>query len=572
MNQAEALNRIMTDPAPLAVDTETSGRRWWRDVCGVVSFAWGQDEGESYGTRNVGLALTALQARMDAGYSVVFHNCQFDLHFLERRGLRINWATVHDTLLMARLLNNLGDNRLKQLGLDLLGIDPDKQDAVKQWFTDHHIKVGDRNYLDVPDSVLLPYAQEDTRLTWMLYHALRGTINKALYQRELVLRHKMFDAETWGVEIDPDECERRMLWAESEQAAIDERLQAFHPKGSKFKITSDPQVRKWLYDDLGMTPVSETPTGLAQVNAFNLSANPHPITKLLMARNKREDGAKFFRTYLEHMDAASRLHSNINTMEARTHRFSSTEPNLQQIPSRKDRFHTREVFIAGTGWFVGADFDKQELFIAACEAGETALMQQLAAGLDPYKEMAAAMLQKPVSSITGSERQAAKVAILSMLYGAGAPKVAESFTLNTGKPYTVAQAKVIRDNFYKAYPGIKKKLMDRLQAEARNNGGVRNRWNRWLNVEAERAYVATDYLVQSSGRDVLADAIINVDGILPEVGGRLLWPIHDEVISWVPEEPSPAFLKRFAEAMRCEKWQLPLTATPKYAKTLAGLK
>lgn len=567
MNTADILNHIITSSAPLAVDTETSGRRWWRDVMGVMSFAWGGDEEESWATRNVMLATSALQARMDAGRTVVFHNCQFDLHFLQRRGLRINWDTVQDTLLMARLKNNLGDNGLKELGKSELGIYPTDKDLLRGWLT----KNKSDNYLDVPDEILLPYAQQDTRLTIQLYYVLKGQTHKPLYERELVLRRKMFDAETLGVQIDPEECERRLAWAESERQSIDDMLQGFHPAGQKFKITSDAQVRKWLYDDLGMTPVSFTPTGLAQVNAFNLSSNPHPITRLLMARNKREDGAKFFRAYLDFMDNWNRLHPNINTMMARTHRFSCSDPNLQQIPSRNDRFHTREVFNSGDGWFVGADFDKQELFIAACEAGETALMQELAQGLDPYKKMAAAMLQKPVESITGSERQAAKVAILSMLYGAGAPKVAESFTLNTGKPYTVEQAKVIRDNFYIAYPGLKK-LMNKMQGEARNHGGVRNRWDRWLNVETERAYVATDYLVQSSGRDVLGDAIINVDEVLPEVGGRLLWPIHDEVISWIPEEPSPAFLKRFAEAMVCNVWQLPLTAKPKFGKSLANLK
>jgi DNA polymerase-1 len=560
----DALHEVQTNPLPLAVDIETSGKRWWRDVAGVVSFAWGTDEDESYATRNVALAQAALQARMDAGLPVVLHGCQFDLHFLSRRGLRINWSTVHDTLLLARLKNNLGDNKLKSLGVEHLGIEHTEQDLLKQWL--HENK--SNNFLDVPDHILLPYARQDTRLTLQLYWTLRSSVDRKLYDRELKIREAMFDAEEWGIRIDPDLTQHMLEQALKEQEIIDARLKAYHPD-PKFKISSDAQVRKWLYEDIGLTPVSFTPTGLPQVNEYNLASNPHPVTKLLIARNQREVGAKFFASYLEHRDALNLLHPNINTMQARTHRFSCTEPNLQQIPARGDRFHTREVFISDSGWFVGADFDKQELFIAACEAKETLLMKQLFDKMDPYVDMARAMLGR--DNITPNERTAAKVAILSMLYGAGAATVARSFTVNTGHPYTVEKATVMRNNFKAAYPGLTS-LMNRMQNEARKYGGVRNKWGRWLYVESGREYVATDYLVQSSGRDVLANAILNLREILPEVGGRILLPIHDEVIAWVPEEPSPAFLKKYADAMVCEVWELPLTATPKYAKTLGGLK
>jgi DNA polymerase-1 len=256
-------------------------------------------------------------------------------------------------------------------------------------------------------------------------------------------------------------------------------------------------------------------------------------------------------------------------MAARTHRFSCNSPNLQQIPARNDRFKIREVFVSGDGWFAGADFARQELFIAACEANETHLMADLAAGKEVYVDLAKTMLDKP--SVTTNERNAAKIAILAMLYGAGAPKVAESFTVNTGRPYSVEQARVIRNNVKTGYPGLAR-LMQRMQHEAVVRGYVTNRWDRKLYVERERAYVATDYLVQSSGRDVLGDSLINVASILPEVGGHLMWPIHDESIIWLPDEPSPEFLSKFESAMRCDKFELPLTATPHYGKTLASLK
>jgi DNA polymerase I len=144
--------------------------------------------------------------------------------------------------------------------------------------------------------------------------------------------------------------------------------------------------------------------------------------------------------------------------------------------------------------------------------------------------------------ITRSERQAAKIALLAMLYGAGAPKVAESFTVNTGRPFTVPQAKVIRTNIKTAYPGLVG-LMNSSQSTVMRDGFITNRWNRKLFVERERAYVATDYLIQSSGRDTLADAIISVNPIVKGWGGRIVLPIHDELIMWVPNEPTDDMLK-----------------------------
>lgn len=565
---------IATCKTPVAIDTETDGLRWWRDKVGVISFAWGPVDQTSHATREILPALDAIQHRMDNNLPVVFHNSGFDLHFLHHLGLRINWNAVDDTLIQARLINNLGDNQLKPLGKSELGIEPDKQDVVKKWLASNARKYKNEynrkpNYLDVPDEILLPYASEDTRLTWLLYYALRPKVNGQLYAREINLRRLMFDAETRGVEVDVDLTEERLEWAKRERGILHSKLVSCHGN-NLFNPDSNEQLADWLYGDLGLTPVSYTPTGQPQVDEFNLASNPHPATRLLQAYNKRSGAVKFLSAYLDLMDSRFFLHPTVNTMQARTHRFSCTSPNLQQIPARNDRFHIRDVFISGEGWFVGADFAKQELFIAACEGNERQLMADLVdPSKDVYIDLARVMLSKPI--INSSERNAAKIAMLSMLYGAGAPKVAESFTVNTGRPYTVAQAKVIRQNVKTAYPGLAK-LMNDKQREALTVGYVTNRWGRKLYVEKTRAYVATDYLVQSSGRDVLADALVNVDSLLPEVGGHLLWPIHDEVLNWLPEEPSPAFLKKLGQAMECHVFDLPLTAAPHFGKRLSDLK
>lgn len=555
------LDFLASTPLPLAVDSETSGVRWWRDKVGVVSFAWGADE--SGATRDVASAIQAVSLRLSRGLPTIFHNSPFDLHMMFP-GEAVNWSGIEDTLIMARLHNNLGRNKLKELGQDLLGIAPAQQDELKKYLK----SVGSNNFLDAPDEILLPYAEQDTRLTWMLWHELKDKVS-SLYPREMRIRKLMYDAETAGVQLDQELCQERLEWALKEQAALYQKLQQV--RGKPFNPDSNPDLIEWLYDDLGLTPVSFTPGGQRQVNEYSLAYNPHPATKLLMAYNKRSSAVKYFSQYLEYVDDTGFLHPSINTMQARTHRFSVTDPSLQQIPVRKDRFHTRDVFISGSGYFIGADFAKQELFIAACEGNETQLMQDLAADREVYREIASGFLDKSESSITPDEREAGKVGILAKLYGAGAPKLAEIFTIKTGKPYSKDRAKQMGTNINRKYPGLYQLMQDK-QREAKSYGKVTNRWGRDLYVEQERAYVATDYLVQSSGRDVLADGLENVAGILPHYGGHLLWPIHDEALIWVPEEPGPALMGRIAAAMKCEKFTLPLTAKPKSGKRLSDLK
>lgn len=571
------LRIVASFPGPLAVDTETSGLRWWKDSIGVVSFAAGPADENAYATRNVDASIEALNLRMDAKLPVVFHNSGFDLHFLERRGLRIWWPSVHDTLLKARLWNNLAENDLDSLGVAVLGI-PKGKNILRDWITranklykkketwrSEHGR--EATYLDVPDEILLPYARRDVWVTWQLWQAFSEHYYM-LYEREREIRRLMYAAERDGVEVNPSIIEEKRLRVKREEFAVERKLYEAH--GTPINLDSNPQLAQWLYIDLGLTPVSKTKGGQPQVNEFNLTSNPHPVTRLLNTRNHRHKSGEFLESYLELKDEHNLIHPTINTMMARTHRFSLSDPNLQQIPTRQDRFSIREVFTAGSGYFIGADYDKQELRIAAEMAGDRALLAALSSGIDVYIEMAEKMLLRMGFTKNSPERQAAKIAVLSMIYGAGIAKVAESFTVNTGRPYSKEQAKVIRVNFYAAYPDLHA-LMNYMQNLARNSGRITNPWERTLYVEPERAYVATDYIVQSSGRDVMADALLNTSQLLPQVGGHLLWPIHDEILAWVPEEPSPEFLKQFEAGVTSYKFSQPMTAKAVYGKTLAAL-
>jgi DNA polymerase I-like protein with 3'-5' exonuclease and polymerase domains len=289
----ELLGRAATYSGPLACDTETDEIHWWRANVGVVSFAWGMGPDEQFATRNVGPAQAALQYRMDNGLTTVFHNSPFDLHCLEQRGLRVNWNTVQDTLLMARLANNLGQHDLGALGETVLGVPRDQKDVVKAWLAKNsrtfQKQYGRKpNFLDVPDDTLLPYAAHDTALTIGLYYALIGQCPPALLQKEMRLREEMFKAERAGVEIDPLLVNQKLMQVKAEQGQIDQMLE--YQYGGPVKPDSDAFLRDWLFKQLKLNPVGFTEGGQPQVNEYSLTSNPHPVTRLIIAHNKRVKG------------------------------------------------------------------------------------------------------------------------------------------------------------------------------------------------------------------------------------------------------------------------------------------
>ena len=234
----------------LAVDTETTGLDWVRGHIGAVSLAWGVGPSNNLATRNVGLALQLVEEARDAGVKLVFHNAAFDAHFMLRHGVSIDWDNYEDTLIMARLRDNLGDAGLKDLGERYLGVPPNQRDALDDWLKANKFKKGD--ILQAPDELLLPYAAQDARLTLQLYLHFRDTRSYPGYEtilaKEYRVRAIIFEAEEAGVPLDVAATAELATVLEDERSSIEDKLREL---GGERNFSSPTQVASLLFDELG---------------------------------------------------------------------------------------------------------------------------------------------------------------------------------------------------------------------------------------------------------------------------------------------------------------------------------
>ena len=384
----------------LAVDTETTGLDWVRGRIGAVSLAWDVGPSNNLATRNVGLALQLVEEARDAGVKLVFHNAAFDAHFMLRHGVSIDWDNYEDTLIMARLRDNLGDAGLKDLGERYLGVPPNQRDALDDWLKANKFKKGD--ILQAPDELLLPYAAQDARLTLQLYLHFRDTRSYPGYEtilaKEYRVRAIIFEAEEAGVPLDVAATAELATVLEDERSSIEDKLREL---GGERNFSSPTQVASLLFDELGYPEIAGRST-----DDYVLTMLQAPVPQLIRAYRERSKLAGYLKSYLE-LEQGGFLYPSLNTVGARTHRFTCKEPNLQQIPAR-NRWGLRKIFRAHEGWLIGADFDKQELRIGASIANDTRMMEDLVSGEDIYRTMGSQIFHKPAELVTGMERSVAK--------------------------------------------------------------------------------------------------------------------------------------------------------------------
>ena len=352
-----------------------------------------------------------------------------------------------------------------------------------------------------------------------------------------------------------------------------ERLKAqiYELAGEEFNILSPKQLGEILFspDKLGLKGGKKTKTGYS-TNAEVLEGliDKHPIVpKILEYRTL----SKLMSTYVEGLikviGADGRIHSFFKQTETRTGRISSTEPNLQNIPVRKEiGRNMRKFFIAEEGkTLVDADYSQIELRVLASVCGDENMQRAFLDGTDIHTKTAASVFGLPEDFVTPEMRSAAKAVNFGIIYGIGA------FSLSKDIGVSVAEAKQYIENYLKNFPKISE-YMESTVEFAKQNGYVltifdRRRYIPELkmsnkNMQAFGRRVAMNAPIQGSAADIIKIAMINVykrlKKDLPEA--RLILQIHDELIIEIDEkdkDKAGALLKE--EMENAVKLAVPLT-------------
>ena len=346
----------------------------------------------------------------------------------------------------------------------------------------------------------------------------------------------------------------------------------------EFNINSPKQLGVILFEKLGLPGGKKTKTGWS-TNADVLDKLRHePIVRDVL---EYRELAKLKSTYAEGLlkviGPDGRIHTNFQMTVTATGRLSSTEPNLQNIPVRKELgAELRKMFVASPGHvLVDADYSQIELRLLAHISGDENMRDAFLSGEDVHKVTAAQVFGIPLEDVTPEERRRAKAVNFGIVYGISA------FSLSQDLGVFVNEAKAYMDAYFSRFHGVRD-YQKNIVEQAREQGYVATLFGRRRYLPelkntnfAMRSFgerVALNMPIQGTAADVIKLAMVNVDRRLRKEGlaGRLILQVHDELIVECPEGEKEAVAALLEEEMRnAVNWSVPLLAEAKIGRSWA---
>jgi DNA polymerase-1 len=375
--------------------------------------------------------------------------------------------------------------------------------------------------------------------------------------------------EEYGIAVDTDGIKNFGELLKSDMAKTEQEIYAM--AGEQFNILSPKQLGTVLFEKLSLPHGKKLKSGGYSTNADALEslAEHSPIVKAVL---EYRGLSKLNSTYVEGLLSAvredGRVHSTFNQTETRTGRLSSENPNLQNIPVRTDRGREmRKFFIAGEGCvLLDADYSQIELRILASMADDKNMQENFRSGLDFHTATAAKVFDVPPEMVTPGMRRAAKAVNFGIVYGIGA------FSLSKDIGSTVKQAEKYIENYFAAYPAVKK-FLDATEKSASETGFVTTLFGRKRiipellssnkNLRQFGLRAARNAPIQGTAADIMKIAMINVYNRLKaeKLETKLILQVHDELILEAPIAEKDIAAKILSEEMRgaC-KLSVPLEA------------
>jgi DNA polymerase-1 len=365
--------------------------------------------------------------------------------------------------------------------------------------------------------------------------------------------------------------------------------------GYPFNPGSTPQVAEYLFEKKKLPIIKTTPGGKPSTDAEVLEALAHGSHQveeaklLLKYRSCSRDDGTSARGMLRWIYRDGRVHTSYSSTKV-TGRLGSSEPNLQNVPSRKDKHGFRAAFIAEEGCkLMVVDYSQLEMRIFAFAAGEEGMMQAIADGLDLHCFAGALMMDMEYDEFFRlakieevkeyvDMRTAAKKVGFGIIYNQGKYGLSATLSQELGNYVSPDEAQAYIDKYTDALPGIRTYKAAMLQA-ARKLGFVQTLCGRYRRLskikDRSRFYKsraenqAINTPIQGSAADIVKRAMILIDQdeyLNEELGWHLLLQVHDELVLEGPEESADEALelvKYYMEHPFSEDLPVPLVADPK---------
>ncbi|WP_396213394.1 DNA polymerase I [Gemmatimonas sp.] len=480
----------------------------------------------------------------DASVKKIAQNAKYDVLVLRGAGVRMA-GLEFDTMLASYVL----DPGRRSHGLDLLALEflGHSMTAYEQLCGKGKSQLG---FDVVPIDAARDYSCEDVDVTMRLRLLLEPLLAShemlsLLQTVEVPLVSVLADMEYDGIAINLPWFESLKTRFKAERERVEQAIYA--EAGKEFNINSNPQLRTVLFEDLQLPVKKKTATGPSTDASVlqELAEEGHTLPTLLM---EYREIFKLEGTYIDSLPKLvhprdHRLHTSYNQTVAATGRLSSSDPNLQNIPSRRELGREiRRGFVPREGWrLLSADYSQIELRLLAHLSADPAFVTAFKAGGDIHKQTAAIIFGVPLAEVTSDMRARAKTINFATIYGQGAHALSRQLRI------THVEAKAFIDTYFERFAGVKA-FLDGCVVDAKQKGYVetifkRRRYipelkERNFNIRAFGERVAANAPIQGSAADLIKIAMIRVHEALAteRLASRMLLQVHDELVFEFPPE------------------------------------
>lgn len=481
----------------------------------------------------------ALRNLFQTRSALVFHNAAYDLKRLQRKFNYKHEGRFYDTMLMIHWVNENAQNYSLDAQSKAYGGNPKNRSSAMQFIIDNF------GWHAVPFATMREYSANDAFITHQLFH-------KVLPQ----FKDEGFDGDLWheweckyiwvvanmielGIKIDLEFCVREMI--KGQNAMQEERLSLHFNPGSPLGLQA------LLIDRLGLPIVKETPGGKPSFDAdamkqydVMLEAKDDPrAKKILRYRGWQKTVSSNYQAYINLRDSNNVLHPGYKIHGTETGRMSCAKPNLQQIPKssvKEWNGSLKKAFIPRDGYRLWEfDYSQLEFRLTCAYAREQELMEIFNdESRDVFTEMASQM---------GWLRQNVKTLVYLILFGGGANRARDAFSLDT-----IEEAKELVEEFHRNYPGIR-----RISRKAQNLASARGYVEYWTGrrrhfPRGSKYYRAFNSVIQGGEAEIVKRAMIKLDEkVCNPDECRMVLQVHDSIVFEIAEgkeaEYSPQIIK-----------------------------
>ena len=470
----------------------------------------------------------------------VGHNIKFDIQVLHKYNVKVS-SPIYDTMVAHYLINPDMRHNLDTLSESYLNYSPISIESLIGKKGKNQISMRDVSIDKITD-----YASEDADITLQLKSVFDkeievNNLGKIFYDIEIPMINVLSEMETEGIKIDTSYLEK--LDKEFEEDLEKLKKEIFKKSGEEFNLNSPKQLGEILFDKLKLvSKPKKTKTGQYSTSEEVLSslANDHKIIEDILEWRSLD---KLQNTYVKSLpnevsNLTNRVHSSFNQTVTTTGRLSSNNPNLQNIPIRTANGQKiRRAFIPrGSDYILmAADYSQIELRVIASMSNEKNMIDAFVNNQDIHTMTASKIYNVDPENVTREQRGNAKTVNFGIIYGVSAFGLSQQTDLNR------SESKVMIDNYFLNYPGLKKYMSDQIDF-ARNNGYVEtimgrrrylqniNSQNNMLRSSSERN--AINAPIQGSAADIIKIAMININSELKKqsLKSKMLLQVHDELV------------------------------------------